>query len=217
MVNTGIETMNKIRVKICGITRPEDGVFAARAGADAIGLVFYSGSLRAVSIDTAKAIISALPPFVTTVGLFVDASARDVQSVLDRVNLDILQFHGDESPIDCQQFGKRWIKAVRMQPGINLTEQAEKFRLSAGLLLDSHIAGMSGGTGQVFDWKRASGKLSKPVILAGGLNDENVADAIQMVRPYAVDVSSGVESTAGIKDPEKVARFIQRVRETQYE
>lgn len=209
--------MNRVRVKICGITRPEDGVTAARAGADAIGLNFYKQSPRAVSIDNANLIIRELPPFITKVGLFVNNTASEIHSVLSNVNLDMLQFHGDEQQEACAQFGIPWLKAIRMKPGLNLPELAEKFEKCAGLLLDSCVAGMAGGSGHTFDWSMVSPGLNKPVILAGGLHADNVQEAIRKVRPYAVDVSSGVESAAGIKDSLKVAGFIRQVRETNCE
>jgi phosphoribosylanthranilate isomerase len=204
--------MNRIRVKICGITRPEDGVAAASAGADAIGLVFFTGSPRAVGIDAANSIIRVLPPFITRVGLFVDAPEDYIRSVLNNVDLDMLQFHGSEPPVDCQQFGRPYIKAISMNPGINLLEQSKKYDKAAGLLLDSHVPGKAGGTGQTFDWSELPRDLKKPVILAGGLDADNVVVGIRRVRPYAVDVSGGVESAPGIKDREKIIRFIERVR-----
>lgn len=204
--------MNRIRVKICGITRPEDGIAAAAAGADAIGFVFYGQSPRNVSIATANRIIRELPPFVTTVGLFVDAAAEEVRSVLGNVGLDMLQFHGDETAQYCGQYGKPWLKAIRMKPGVHLSAEAGKFAGCAGLLLDSCLPGKAGGTGQVFDWSRVSGSLDKPVILAGGLHSGNVTEAIHRVRPYAVDVSSGVESAPGVKEAGKIADFIEQVR-----
>ncbi len=205
--------MNRVRVKICGITRPADGVIAAHAGADAIGLVFYKQSQRAVSIENAILIIRELPPFIARVGLFVNNSVSEIHSVLSNVNLDMLQFHGDEEPEACGQFGKPWLKAIRMKPGVNLPELAEKFDNCAGLLLDSCVPGKAGGTGQTFDWGIVSPGLKRPVILAGGLNADNVQEAIRKVRPYAVDVSSGVESAPGIKDAIKVTDFIRQVRE----
>jgi phosphoribosylanthranilate isomerase len=205
--------MARTRVKICGITRVQDALAAAHAGADAIGLVFYPASSRAVSIATANLIIRELPPFITRVGLFVDASDNDIRSVLSNVNLDMLQFHGEEGPAACEIYGKSWLKALRMTPGINLSALAMKYKNSAGLLLDSCAPGMAGGTGQVFDWDLVTVGLKKPVVLAGGLHSDNVLEAITRVRPYAVDVSSGVESAPGIKDAGKMAAFITRVRE----
>lgn len=204
--------MSRIRVKICGITRPEDGMAAAAAGADAIGLVFYGQSPRNVSMATANRIIRELPPFITKVGLFVDAAAEQVRAVLGNVGLDMLQFHGDETAEYCGQYGKPWLKAVRMAPGIDLSAVVGKFAGSTGLLLDSCVPGKAGGSGQVFDWGRVSGAFGKPVVLAGGLNPDNVAEAIHRVRPYAVDISSGVESSPGVKDTGKIEAFIEQVR-----
>jgi len=206
--------MARTRVKICGITRVQDALAAADAGADAIGLVFYPESRRAVSIAAANLIIRELPPFITSVGLFVDAPTHDVLSVLSNVNLDMLQFHGEEEPAACEIYGKLWLKALRMTPGINLPALARKYENCAGLLLDSSAPGMAGGTGQVFDWNLVTGVVEMPVILAGGLHADNVVAAITRVRPYAVDVSSGVESAPGIKDAGKMKAFIARVRES---
>jgi phosphoribosylanthranilate isomerase len=205
--------MKRVRVKICGITRPQDALAAVSAGADAIGLVFYPSSPRAVSIDAANAIVRELPPFVSKVGLFVDAAPDYLRSILSNVNLDMLQFHGTESPADCDGVARPYIKAVRVQAGVDLAEQSGKYAKAAGILFDAHVPGLAGGTGQTFDWRQVPRDLKKPVILAGGLDADNVSQAIRLVRPYAVDVSGGVESTPGIKDREKIIRFIGRVRE----
>jgi phosphoribosylanthranilate isomerase len=204
--------LNRTRVKICGITRPEDAFAAATAGADAIGMVFYPGSQRCISIETANAIIASLPPFVTTVGLFVDASRDQVNSVLRNVSLDMLQFHGNESQQDCLGYAKPYIKAIRMKADLDLMQQLEIYDKSAGLLLDTYVQGVAGGTGQTFNWDIIPANLDKPLILAGGLNAGNVADAIRRVRPYAVDVSGGVEAAVGIKDAGKLTEFIQETR-----
>ncbi len=204
--------MNRIRVKICGITRPGDGVGAASAGADAIGLVFYNNSTRSVSIETANRIIRELPPFVTKVGLFVDAAPQEIRSVLGNVDLDMLQFHGDELPEHCDLYGKPWLKAIRMVPGIDLQHQVQRYENCTGLLLDSSVPGQVGGTGHVFDWDMVSPVVLKPLVLAGGLHQANVHQAILRVKPYAVDVSSGVESAPGIKDMVKMTGFIKQVR-----
>lgn len=201
----------RTRVKICGITRPADAGQAAALGADAIGLVFYPRSPRAVTPSQARDIISALPPFVSVVGLFVDAAPGEVVSVLQRVAVDILQFHGNESPSYCEGFGRPYLKAVAMKGGVEPADYAARFRSAAGLLLDGYREGVAGGTGTRFDWSRVPGRLAKPVILAGGLSPDNVAAAIRQVRPYAVDVSSGVESMKGVKDPGKMRRFIEQV------
>jgi phosphoribosylanthranilate isomerase len=209
--------MNRIRVKICGITRPEDALAAASAGADAVGMVFYPDSPRSVSIETAYAICSCLPPFITRVGLFVDATRNEINSVLRNVNLDMLQFHGSEGPEDCLGYSKPYIKAIRMKAGVNLQQQVEIYDKAAGILLDTYIAGVAGGSGKSFNWDIIPDNVRKPLILAGGLNVDNVRDAIRRVHPYAVDVSSGVESSVGIKEADKLFRFIQQIRDYNYE
>ena len=202
------------RVKICGITRMEDALDAARAGSDAIGLVFYQHSPRHVGIDLAARISAAIPPFVSVVGLFVNAESSVVNDVLAGVSIDLLQFHGNETPDYCSQFHKPYIKAIRVKAGVDLLQCASDFRNARGLLLDAHVEGIPGGTGSVFDWTMIPKQIPLPVILSGGLDAENVAVAIDQVRPYAVDVSSGVESSKGIKDASKIARFIQEVKRT---
>jgi phosphoribosylanthranilate isomerase len=202
----------RVRVKICGVTRVEDALAAAAAGADAIGLVFVEKSPRFVRFEQARAIVSALPPFITIVGLFVDASASRIREVLGQVPLDLLQFHGRETPEDCQQYGYPYIKVVRMVPGVDLVAAAQQYREASGLLLDAYDPQIAGGTGATFDWTQVPPNLGKPVILAGGLTPENVARAIQAVRPYAVDVSSGVEQSKGIKDAAKIAAFIRNAQ-----
>lgn len=201
----------RTRVKICGITRPQDAITAAHAGADAIGLVFYAASPRAVEIDQAREIISALPPFVTTVGLFVNAGEQFVREVIEALPLDLLQFHGDESPGECRRYGKPYLKALRMREQTDVVAAAKQYYDAAGLLLDTYKAGMPGGTGETFDWQLVPAELNKPVILAGGLNPDNVAEAISLSQPYGVDVSSGVESQKGIKDPYKINAFMAEV------
>ena len=199
------------RIKICGITRVEDALAAARSGADAIGLVFYELSPRHVSVAHAAHLAGSLPPFVTVVGLFVNAEADFVRKVLDCVPLDMLQFHGDESPEYCAQFSKPYIKAIRVKAGVDLLQCASDFRCARGLLLDAHVNGIPGGTGATFDWALIPKQLPLPVILSGGLDAKNVAVAIKQVQPYAVDVSSGVEANKGIKDAAKIATFINEV------
>lgn len=203
----------RTRVKICGITRVEDGLAAARAGADAIGLVFAPQSPRRVSLDQAVAIARALPPFVTTVALFVDAEDALVQAVLEGLRPDLLQFHGDEAAEYCAGFGVPYIKAVRVRPGLDLLQFDAAYATARGLLLDAYHPQRHGGTGERFDWDLIPGGLSKPVILAGGLTADNVAAAVRRVRPWAVDVSSGVEARPGIKDAAAIGRFIQEVRD----
>ena len=201
-----------VRVKICGVTLPEHGRDAALAGADAIGLVFYPQSPRAVDVRQARLIAGSVPPFVTLVGLFVNAQTTYVAQVLDSVPLDVLQFHGDESPEECASYGRAYIKAVPMHRGINLHDWSRRYRAAKALLLDTHRAGKRGGTGETFDWSLVPASPDLPIILAGGLTVDNVAAAVAKVRPYAVDVSGGVESAKGIKDREKMIAFIARVR-----
>ena len=203
--------MNRTRVKICGITLVEDAVSAVNAGADAIGLVFYAPSPRAVTIVQAQQIVAAMPPFVSVVGLFVNAKQTEIESVLSKVRLDILQFHGDESASDCQQINLPYYKAIRVKAESNLLQYEAEFKSAKALLLDTYSEAAVGGTGQVFDWNLIPNNLTTPVILAGGLTAENVMQAIQQVRPYAVDVSGGVEATKGIKDVVKIAAFMRGV------
>lgn len=200
----------KTRVKICGITRRQDAEFAIENGADALGLVFYPASPRAVTIAQAKEIVAKLPPFISIVALFVDADPEQVQACLDELPIDVLQFHGDELPEYCEQFGKTYLKAIRMRQEVDLELLTTQYASASALLLDSYQTGVPGGTGQVFDWSLIS-KIDKPVILAGGLNIDNVAMAIKQVQPYAVDVSGGVEQAKGIKDNQKISAFMQEV------
>ncbi len=201
----------RTRVKICGITRHEDALEAARLRADAIGLVFYAPSPRAVSIAQAQDIVRGLPAFVTVVGLFVNATADEIRAVLTQVRLDTLQFHGDETPEQCRAYARPYIKAVSMRVGVDLRACARDYADSAALLLDTHDERTPGGTGQTFDWSRIPGDLDKALILAGGLTPDNVAQAVRQVRPYAVDVSGGVETAKGIKSHQQMARFINEV------
>ncbi|MBS4099559.1 MAG: phosphoribosylanthranilate isomerase [Sulfuricella sp.] len=200
------------RSKICGITRIEDSLACARHGADAIGLVFYPPSPRHVSTAQAHAIARALPPFVTTVALFVDPSPDLVEQVLREVHPDVLQFHGNEAPELCASFGISWLKAVRVKAGLNLVEYATRYRGAQGLLLDTFVEGQAGGTGLSFDWSLIPADLPLPVVLSGGLAPDNVSAAIRQVKPWAVDVSSGVEAAKGIKSEAKIAAFMQGVR-----
>jgi len=201
-----------MKVKICGITRIEDGLAAANLGADAIGLVFYKKSPRAVSIEQAAAIVAALPPFICTVGLFVNASQEEVVSVLDKVPLSLLQFHGDETEQRCASIGHPYIKALRVQAGLDISAAVSAYDSARGILLDTYQQGVPGGTGRVFDWSCVPEGLKKPIILAGGLSPDNVAEAINAVRPYAVDVSGGLESDKGIKDHDKIAAFFAALK-----
>ena len=205
--------MSNVRSKICGITRIEDALAAAEAGADAIGFVFYAKSPRAVDVRQARAIIAELPPFVTTVGLFVNASRCELNEILEVVPLDLLQFHGDETPQDCEGYHRPWIKALRVRPGDDLEAACQLYAGARGILLDTYVAGVPGGTGEAFDWSLVPERLSKPIILAGGLSADNVGQAIAQVRPYAVDVSGGVEQAKGIKDAAKIEAFMQAVKQ----
>lgn len=200
----------RTRVKICGITRPADAVAAARAGADAIGLVFYPPSPRYLSVERAREIRDALPPFVQTVALFVNADAAQVAQVIGRVHPAMLQFHGEETPQFCAQFGLPYIKACRVRPGAPALEYLRPFSGAAAWLFDSHVPEY-GGVGERFDWTLVPA-TDKPVILSGGLSRDNVAEAIRRVKPWGVDVSSGVESAKGIKDAARIAAFIAEVR-----
>jgi len=201
----------RTRIKICGITRSEDAQAAARAGADAIGLVFYPPSPRFLSLEWARELRNDLPPFVMPVALFVNPAAAEVYTVLERVRPGMLQFHGEESPVFCAQFGVPWVKACRVKPGLDLLEYLRPFSGAAGWLLDSHVEEY-GGVGESFDWSLIPAERSRPLILSGGLTRENVREAVRRVRPWAVDVSSGVESAKGIKDAAKIAAFIAEVR-----
>lgn len=203
--------MSVVRSKICGITRIEDALIAAEAGADAIGLVFYAKSPRAVSIQQARDIVAALPAFVTTVGLFVNASREELNDVLAGVALDLLQFHGDESPAECESYQRPYIKALRVKPGDDIAQLAAPYAKARGILLDTYVPGVPGGTGAAFDWSLVPSGLLQPLILAGGLSAANVQAAIEQVRPYAVDVSGGVEAGKGIKDAAKIRAFMQAV------
>ncbi len=200
----------RTRVKICGITRRQDAEFAVEMGADALGLVFYEPSPRAVTIAQAHEIIVALPPFVSIVALFVDAKADYVKACMAALPINILQFHGNESVEYCEQFNYPYMKALRMRDGFDLKEATRQYKSASALLLDSYQPGVPGGTGQVFDWSLVS-NINLPVILAGGLNADNVAQAIKQVEPYAVDVSGGVELSKGIKAQDKVRKFMQEV------
>lgn len=202
----------RTRIKICGFTRVEDAVFAAQLGVDAIGLVFYAPSPRNVSIEQAQAIVAALPAFTTVVALFVNETENEVREILNAVPIDCLQFHGDESPDDCRIYGKRYIKAIRMKQGTDVAQLAKDFYDADGLLLDAYHADARGGTGQVFDWTLIP-DCELPIILAGGLDESNVKQAILAVKPYALDLSSGVEASKGIKDARKIAALIEQVNE----
>jgi phosphoribosylanthranilate isomerase len=200
------------RIKICGITRPEDARAAVAAGADAIGLVFYPPSPRAVTVAQGAEIIAAVPAFVTVVALFVDEPAEQILRILNELPIDLVQFHGEETPEFCRQFARPWIKALRVREDTDIPAACERYKEGRGILLDAWQEGVPGGTGKCFDWRLASHVLPRPVVLAGGLNEDNVAEAVAAVRPAAVDVSGGVESSPGIKDAGKISRFIAAVR-----
>jgi phosphoribosylanthranilate isomerase len=202
----------RTRIKICGITRTQDAFAAVDAGADAIGLVFYANSPRNLDIPAASTIAAAVPPLVCVVALFLDPEPELVRTVLQAVSVDLLQFHGQEEPDFCAAFGRRYIKAVPMGDGVDPREWTTRHLQAVGFLLDSHAGGRAGGTGETFDWGRIPRDLGKPLILAGGLKPANAAAAVAVVRPFGVDVSSGVEVAPGIKDPTKIAAFVEQVR-----
>jgi phosphoribosylanthranilate isomerase len=202
----------RTRVKICGITREQDALAAVEHGADAIGLVFYPPSPRYVDVALAAGIAAVLPPFVTTVGLFVNADAETIAEVVERVGIDLIQFHGNECADYCAGHGRPWLRALRMQDDLDLGKAVTEFGAARGLLLDAYRPGMPGGTGETFDWTRIPAELAGSIVLAGGLTPDNVSRAVRQVRPYAVDVSGGVEAEPGIKDANKIARFMQSVR-----
>ncbi|MGH6876734.1 MAG: phosphoribosylanthranilate isomerase [Rhizomicrobium sp.] len=201
----------RTRIKICGMTRPADVQAAARLGVDAIGLVFHAHSARHLNLARAGELVRSVPAFVTVTGLFLDASRTEVQRTLDAVRLDLLQFHGEESPEFCRGFGRPYVKALAMGAAPDLADCARRYHDAAALLLDSHVPGQAGGTGTTFDWQHVPQGADLPLILAGGLNAANVAAAIRAVHPYAVDVSSGVESAPGIKDAVRMTEFVREV------
>lgn len=201
----------RTRIKICGLTRPEDAVAAVQAGADAVGLVFYPPSPRAVDIETAASVVAAVPAFVTVTALFVNPTVDEVQKVLDSVRIDLLQFHGDEEDDFCRQFRHPYIKAIRVRQASDVVASCMRFPGALAVLLDSYKPGIPGGTGETFDWSLVPQAQTKPIILAGGLTAENVAAAITQVRPFAVDVSGGVEAAKGIKDHGKITAFVDEV------
>jgi phosphoribosylanthranilate isomerase len=201
--------MSRTRIKFCGLTRSNDALRAARLGADAIGLVFYPPSSRAVTVEQAREVVAALPAFVTVVGLFLDPAREHVEGTLANLPIDLLQFHGDEPPEFCESFGKSYIKSLPMAGPVDLDAAARRYKRSRGLLLDAHARGEAGGQGKSFDWCPVD--ISLPVVLAGGLTPDNIGRAIETVRPWAVDVASGVESSPGIKDHERMAAFVNEV------
>jgi phosphoribosylanthranilate isomerase len=202
----------RTRVKICGITREQDALAAVEFGADALGFVFYEPSPRYITVRHAAEIARALPPFVSTVALFVNADPDTIAEVVESVGVDLLQFHGQERPEYCARHRRPWIRAVRVQPETDLLAARTEFADARGLLLDAYRPGVPGGTGETFDWDRIPPQMAPRIVLAGGLNPDNVGDAVRSVRPYAVDVSGGVEARKGIKDPAKIKAFIEEVR-----
>ena len=201
----------RTRVKICGFTRAQDALCAARLGVDALGLVFYPPSPRNVSIEQAIEIVRALPAFISVVALFVNEQEQGIRDVLANVSIDLIQFHGDESAEYCRSFGKPYVKAVRMQKDIDIASLAKEYHDAHGLLLDAYHADAKGGTGRLFDWGMIPAKCPLPVILAGGLEPANAGLAVKTVKPYALDVSSGVETSKGIKDIAKMSAFVNEV------
>lgn len=207
--------MNRVRIKICGITRLADAETAVALGADALGFVFYEKSPRSVTVEQVRSITAQLAPFVTKVGLFVDPDEGQLRHILSELPIDIIQFNGQESAQFCESFQHPYIKAIRVADGMNLQEESSKYGSAAGILLDSYVKGVPGGTGRVFDWSLIPKTISRPLVLAGGLNAENIADAIRTVKPFAVDVSGGVEREKGIKDSDAMERFFKAAGEVQ--
>jgi phosphoribosylanthranilate isomerase len=203
----------RTRVKICGFTQVQDAVVAANLGVDAIGLVFYPPSPRNVNLDKAKEIVKALPAFVTVVALFVDEQEAQIREVLSKVAIDCIQFHGDESAEVCGIYNKPYMKAIRMKPDLDVIAMANQYQDASAILLDAYHPGIKGGSGSQFDWDLIPKNCNLPIILAGGLQADNAKQAVETVRPYALDVSSGVESSKGIKDAAKMTAFIQAIKE----
>ncbi|PTQ75060.1 phosphoribosylanthranilate isomerase [Nitrosomonas oligotropha] len=202
-----------VRVKVCGITRSEDAIAAVQCGVDAIGFVFWPHSARYIDPESVRRIAEVIPPFICTVGVYVDPDAAWVEETARAAKLNLLQFHGDESPEFCNQFSQPYIKAIRVKPDTDLLQYAQRYGAAKGLLLDTYAADMPGGTGHAFDWQLIPQQLSLPLILSGGLNPDNVARAIKQTQPWAVDVSSGVEASKGIKDEKKIIAFMQGVKQ----
>ena len=201
----------RVRIKICGLTRPEDARCASGLGVDAIGLNFYPPSPRFLGVSAARAVRASIPPFVTTVAVFVNPGADEVRRVMGEVGVDMLQFHGTEPARFCEEFGIPYLKAIGMREGVDLTGAVREYPSAAAWLLDVHDTQKWGGTGRTFDWSAVKGSFDRPIVLAGGLAPQNVEDAIRRVRPFAVDVCGGVESAGGIKDESMLAAFVERV------
>jgi phosphoribosylanthranilate isomerase len=204
--------MSRVRVKFCGITSAVDAEAAIAAGADALGFVFYAASPRSVTPSTAAQIIRALPPFVTSVGLFVNASAEEVEHTIAATAIDRVQYHGDEPASLCRQISRPWIKAIRVGVNRDVSAAVERYAEASALLFDTYDAHLYGGSGRVFDWQLLPADMPMPFILAGGLTPDNVARAIRDTRPYGVDVSGGIEASKGVKDNQKMERFITEVK-----
>ena len=201
----------RTRVKVCGITREEDALAAVAAGVDALGFVFYAPSPRNVSIEQAARIIAKIPAFVSSTALFVNADRKEIDSVISSTKIDLLQFHGDEDPSFCESFRRPYIKALRMRDELDVLSLASTYHSARAILLDAYVEGIPGGTGSSFDWQRIPAQLSSRIVLAGGLDADNVADAIRQTNAYAVDVSGGVEAAKGIKDANKIRCFMNEV------
>lgn len=201
-----------IYIKICGITRPGDAAAAARLGADAVGLMFAPGSPRRLAVARAREVLAAVPPLVSAVGVFMDNEPREIEAILREVPVDLLQFHGSETPAHCRRWGRRYLKAVPMAGNTDPAAFMEGYPDAAGFLLDAFAAGEPGGRGKRFDWMRVPGETGRPIVLAGGLDPGNAAEAVRAVRPHGLDVSSGVESGPGIKDPALMESFIHEAR-----
>jgi len=204
--------LSRARVKICGITCVEDAIAVVDAGAEALGLVFYAASPRAVTIAQARAIALVAGPFTVVTGLFVNADPEFVDAVLKQVPLQLLQFHGDEDLAYCESFARPYMKAIRMRPELDVATAIAEYPSASGILLDAYRPGVPGGTGETFDWARVPRQSVKPLVLAGGLTATNVADAIRATQVYGVDVSGGVESAPGKKDHDKITSFINNAR-----
>ena len=201
----------RTRVKICGITRLEDAIYAAECGVDSLGFVFYSPSPRNIDKEQAAQIIAKVPAFVTTTALFVNADRTEIDSIISTTRIDLLQFHGDEDPRFCESFNRPYIKALRVREGMDILSEARAYKTARAILLDAYVKGVPGGTGSSFDWHLIPQSLGSRLVLAGGLDDQNVGEAIQQTQAFAVDVSGGVEAAKGIKDAEKIRRFINEV------
>ena len=200
------------RIKFCGMTRQSDVQYAISLGVDALGFVFVKGSPRNLDIDKARDLLELIPPFIVKVGLFMNSDVSEVLNVVNKLRVNLLQFHGDEDEVFCNQFDYPYLKAVPMGNTNSVSDFCSKFSTATGFVLDSHQSGQMGGSGVKFAWDSIPSKLNKPIILAGGLTPENVAEAIRIVQPYAVDVSSGIEASKGIKDPVRMDKFVKEVK-----